>query len=313
MKFTVATPERIPMILSISGVSGSGKSFSGMRLSAGLAGPTGRVGVVDTENRRAKLYVRDPLITSELPGGEYWYSELKAPFSPQRYIELIDAAESEGVTVLMIDSFSHEWEGEGGCAWIAENNKLGGQSNWAKAKIEHRKVVNRLLASNMDIVVCLRAREKSRPIPNSKQWEYLGLQPITEFNFVYEMMISLMVEEGEHLAKPLKVPRPLEHLFPVAGTLISKATGDGIREWASGGGERVKETDADLFERAEAFAKMGSQAYKDFFNTLASGDKHRLSKSVSHAMNKDIATKADKEKAEGSGETEPIGSGLFGG
>jgi hypothetical protein len=294
--FQTAKRAAAPLLISISGVSGSGKTYSGLLLAAGLAGPSGRVGFLDTENRRGSMYADDPGIMAAMPGGKYEYTEIKAPFSPDRYLAVVEAAEAANLDVLLIDSFTHEWEGFGGCTEIAERNKLGGMPNWAKAKMEHRKLVNRCLAAGIDLIFSLRAREKARPIKGSKEYEQLGLQPITEKNFVFEMTLSLLVEEGTHYARPLKVPHPLAHLFPKEGALITKETGAKIRQWAKGAA-KVDENPADLFSRAEAFARQGSDAYREFFETLAPADKKRLANSQDHELNKELAIKADKQNA----------------
>ncbi|MBF0186198.1 MAG: ATP-binding protein, partial [Magnetococcales bacterium] len=38
------------------GGSSSGKTYSALRLARGLVGPQGKIGVIDTENRRALFY-----------------------------------------------------------------------------------------------------------------------------------------------------------------------------------------------------------------------------------------------------------------
>jgi len=81
--------------------------------------------------------------------------------------------------VLVVDSSSHEWEGIGGCCDIAENNKLRGMPNWALAKKEHKKFLNRALLSSMHIIFCLRAREKTKilKIDGKETFVPQGIQP----------------------------------------------------------------------------------------------------------------------------------------
>lgn len=63
-----------------------------------------------------------------------------APFSPARYRQAIEEFQAAGVKVLVIDSGSHEWEGEGGCSEIAEQPLLQGKkmADWKRAKAEHK-------------------------------------------------------------------------------------------------------------------------------------------------------------------------------
>ena len=90
----------------MAGVSGCGKTFSALRLARGLASAWDKVALIDTESGRGDLY-------SDL--GEYNIITLKAPFSPERFIEAIKACEDQGMEVIIIDSISHEWEGKVGC------------------------------------------------------------------------------------------------------------------------------------------------------------------------------------------------------
>jgi hypothetical protein len=45
-----------------------------------------------------------------IPGG-YDYGELTPPYTPERYVAAIKAAEAAGVECLVIDSGIHEWSG----------------------------------------------------------------------------------------------------------------------------------------------------------------------------------------------------------
>src|SRR3954463_11050162 len=116
-----AVRHAVPQIISLSGVSGSGKTYSGILLAGGIAGPNGKIGFLDTENGRGSMYADSPGIVSAIPQG-YKRIEMSAPFSPKRYIKAIDAFEKAGFNVLVIDSGSHAWEGDGGCSEIAEND-----------------------------------------------------------------------------------------------------------------------------------------------------------------------------------------------
>lgn len=294
LQFKKAIRKSVPLIMSISGTSGSGKTYSAILMAAGMAGPDGRVGLIDTENGRGCFYADSPGIMAALPQG-FEIIDLDAPFSPGRYIEAIDAAEKAGINVLVIDSGSHEWEGIGGCSEIAERDK----GRWNKAKIANRKYVYRLLYSSMHIIVCLRAREKSKIIPkhesNTGREEVisLGVLPIAEKNFVFEMLLSLQLDEKTHHAIPVKVPEPLLGQFP-GNRLITKADGERIRQWNSGGASG--DPNDRLKKQARSAAEEGMLAYTAFFQGLPAPQKKVLVDST-HAANKDIATQADKDRA----------------
>lgn len=289
LQFRPAVREAVPMPIAISGPSGSGKTFSALLVAAGIAGATGKVALLDTENGRGKLYADSPGIKKALPNG-YLYAELPAPFSPKRYIEAIDDAETAGVTVLVIDSGSHEWEGPGGCEEIAETAK----KKWATAKAENRKFVYRLLYSPMHIIVCLRAREKVKIIKGSSEHIPLGILPICEKNFMFEMLLSLQLEDKTHHAIPVKVPEALQSVFP-GGQMLTKGDGEKIRQWIDSGSSA--DADDRLKKRARLIAEEGVAAYAEFFTSLTAAQRKMLAAST-HADNKATAERVDRAVAE---------------
>lgn len=274
MTFRKAARRHVPMLIALAGVSGSGKTYSALLLAAGLTRPGGRIGFIDTEAGRGEMYADDPGIMAAMPGG-YEYMEMRSPFSPENYIKMLDDAEKSGVETLVVDSGTHEWEGTGGCHEIAENNKSKktGTLNWILAKRMHKTWMNRILASRVHVITCLRAREKVKVMNGGSTYESLGIQPVCEKNFMFEMTLSALIDEGTHLARPLKVPKPLEGIFPAKGSMISKATGEAIRAWASGGA-KVELTAESLTDQAMSHARQGVASFREFWKTLA--PEHRI-------------------------------------
>ncbi len=301
-----AARRAVPQLISLSGTSGSGKTFSGLLLAAGLAGPKGRVGMIDAENGRGEIYADDPDIRAALADG-YEYTQISAPYHPRRYTAAIKAQEDAGVTVCIIDSTSHEWEGEGGCCDIAENNKLRGMPNWAMAKLAHKRFLGYCLSSQMHIIFCLRAREKvkiQKDANGKEQILPIGIQPVAEKSFVFEMLLSLQFEESTHFASPIKVPKMLTDMFP-GGRLITKADGERIRIWNETGA--AVDANELLRKRSTAAALGGMKEYMAFFGTLTPGQKKLLVDSV-HAENKLAAERADMESAASDGISDQIGN-----
>ena len=312
LEFRKATRRTVQLLISISSVSGGGKTFSALLLAAGLAGPDGRVGMIDTENGRGEMYADSPSIQAALPNG-YEYIRFDPPFTPERYIEHIKAAEAAGITVCVLDSTTHEWEGIGGVTDMAEKAeaKMGRFGKWADPKIRHKKFVYYCLSSSMTLIFCLRAADKVKmfkrgeAIITSAGQETsdaviaekdvavsLGLQPICEKRFAFEMLLSLVLDEHTHCAAPIKIPEPLQPLF--AGKhLITKADGERIRQWNLAAGNPVSESE-QLQKRARAVAEEGMTAYVSFFGALTKKQKQILS-ATTHAENKQIAERADKE------------------
>lgn len=308
MTLNIAPAKRksVPMLISIAGVSGSGKTYSALLLAAGLAGPKGAVGFLDTENGRGSMYADSPGINAALPNG-YEIAELREPFTPARYSGSVEAFERHGCKVLVIDSMTHEWEGYGGCADIAENNKLRGTPNWILAKREHKRMMNRLLASPMHLIFCLRAREKIKVMKDANgkdQFVPIGLQPIQEKNFTFEMTLSLLLDEHTHRPQVTKCPEPLLHLFRADQPIITKDMGEKLRAWAEAAAPQQPDA-GSLADSAIAYAAQGMAAYQEFWKGLSGAQQKELL--PRHDEFKELARMADdRAKAEELPEAEII-------
>lgn len=222
-----AQREGARMVIGIAGVSGSGKTYTAIKLAYGLAGGDGsKVGFLDTENRRGSLY-------ADIVSNPFLIGDLYAPFSPQRYIDAVRAFQDAGVEVLVIDSVSHEWEGTGGCEEIASgaSNKVIG---WQRAKEQHKRFMNVLLQSNMHIVACLRAREKI-DFTDPKNPRPLGVQPVCEKNFMFEMTASLLMQDAGRRQDVLKCPSDLVPILGRGKGYLTEEDGARLRDWIAGG------------------------------------------------------------------------------
>lgn len=216
------------LVVGLCGVSGSGKTYSALQLAYGLAGNNAsKVGLLDTENGRGSLY-------ADIFGEPFMIADLTPPFSPSRYIEAMRAFSESGIEVLVVDSMSHEWEGEGGCEEMAHAPKPNGEprkiADWLTAKREHKRFMNALLLMPAHVVACFRAREKT-DFKDPRNPVSLGLQPITEKNVLFEMTASLMLHDKgtrQDIIKPFPVP-----VFDGKGYLTAKH-GEEMRSWIGG-------------------------------------------------------------------------------
>lgn len=214
------------VVIGIAGQSGSGKTLTALYIARGMVDKPSEIGFLDTENRRGSLY-------SDELDGPFMIGDLYPPFSPQRYSQAIKEFQAAGVKVLVIDSVTHEWEGEGGCIDIAENTN-GRIANWKLAKSENKKFMNTLLQADMDIIVCVRARE-TMDFRNPKEPVSLGVQPVCEKNFMFEMTASIMMfNEGKEQTH-LKVPKDLKEVFGNGKGYLGQEVGKGIKSWVNSG------------------------------------------------------------------------------
>ena len=148
-----ATRQGVKPLVGFYGKSGSGKTMSALLFARGIVGASGRIVLIDTENKRGSIF-------ADLIPGSYKTLDLDAPFSPDRYQEAI--AEAEKVAdAIVIDSMSHEWSGEGGVLdWAEEElQRMGGGDNnkmrsWIKPKMSHKQMIMRLFRCKCALICC---------------------------------------------------------------------------------------------------------------------------------------------------------------
>ena len=247
MTFEIRTAQRqgARLLIQLSGVSGSGKTYTALQLAYGLAGgDASKVLLIDTENRRGSLYA------NALPE-PFRVIDFYAPFSPDRYIEAIDAACQAGAQVIVIDSVTHEWESEGGCEWIA--NQTPRFPDWKRAKALHKRFMTHMLQSPAHIIACTRAREKV-DFTDPKNPRPLGIQPIQEKNFSFESTVSLMMHDQGRRQDVLKCPAELQTIMGRGAGYITADDGGAIRAWVDGAAKldpRVEQARGQLLNVCE--------------------------------------------------------------
>jgi hypothetical protein len=225
--FEIKTAERqgARLLIQLSGVSGSGKTYTALQLAYGLANnDASKIVLIDTENRRGSLYA------NALPQ-PFRVIDFYAPFSPERYIAAIDAACKAGAEVIVIDSVTHEWESEGGCEWIATQTRF---PDWKTAKREHKRFMTHMLQSPAHVIACTRAREKV-DFSDPKNPRPLGIQPIQEKNFSFEATVSLMMHDQGRRQDVLKCPAELHDVLGRGADYVTSEDGVSLRRWVDGG------------------------------------------------------------------------------
>ena len=258
------------LVIGLAGVSGSGKTYSALQLAYGLAnGNAKKVGLLDTENRRGSLYA-DALKNKQGQVQRFLIGDLYAPFSPQRYVDAILEFQKAGVEVLVIDSGSHEWEGTGGCEDIA-NDGNPKNPRWNEAKRQHKRFMNTLLACDMHIIVCLRAREKVKLVRRDGKTEYepQGVLPVCEKNFLFELTASLLMWDEGKSQDVMKCPAELRGILGRGTDYLTARDGLALRKWVEGGGqldpaiEAARNTLRTVTERGVNAVREAWDAYSD--------------------------------------------------
>ncbi len=248
MEIKKATRSGIIPLVGFFGKSGSGKTFSALMLARGLAGPQGRIVLIDTEKRRGSIFA------DLIPGG-YETIELDEPFSPDHYTEALELAE-KNAQCIVVDSLSHEHAGEGGVLDMqeAELTRMAGDewkkreackmAAWIKPKFAHKKFLARLLRCRVPLICCLRGEEKTHMVKgeNGQKGKVVTDEfstPIFDPRFLFELLICLETVAFDGQGGYV-IPRKITHpavgpLLPHPNEQITVGHGEAIARWASGG------------------------------------------------------------------------------
>ncbi len=282
LSFRPATRQGVKPLLAVYGESGSGKTYSALMLARGIAGPKGRIGMIDTESGRGSLYA------DVIPGG-YDVMELTAPFNPSRYVDAITASESAGIDVLVIDSMSHEWEGIGGVLDMAGDNEQrsgkAGLHNWKTPKLEHNKLVLKLLQTRLAVICCIRAKYKSRQTKDGGKTVIVKDEepsPIQSEEFIFEMTAHAMIL-GDHTIRLTKCSHPaLGDCFPQDGKEpLSIKHGECIAKWAAGGKMSAPQSQAAPSSELEGLkAQIRAVAKERFGGSLKELQQHAWDEAI---------------------------------
>jgi hypothetical protein len=296
-----ATLAGMHLIIQLFGPSQCGKTLTALYLARGiadaLAGPEGIVGCMDTEGR-ARMYA------AKIPGG-FKVGELTRPFMPSRYLEGIHLFMEYGVNVLVIDSFSHVWEGVGGVLDQAEANEMNGRkglAKWTKPKREYNRMVSMLLTTRIPLIFCSRAKQpiKIEMVRNQdgklvEEWKPQAWEPIQDKRLKFDMTVVLpMTLEGGYETDParMKCPDDLRHLF--LGDKLTIETGRMIGQWVAGGSP-INPAHELLRKQAFDAAAGGSQALRTWYRPLPDEQKLVVRPMIANLQS---AARAADEEAE---------------
>jgi hypothetical protein len=192
--FRKAERRKAKLRLGMSGPAGSGKTASALQIAYGLTGNWEEIGLVDTENGSGELYVGATI--GGIAIGEYNVLSLSAPYTPDKYIAAIKEAENAGLKVVILDSISHAWAGEGGLLDL--QGKIAAKSGnswtaWRDVTPKHNAFVEAMLSSPLHIIATMRAKmdyvqEKDEKTGKTTVRK-VGMAPIQREGMDYEFTV----------------------------------------------------------------------------------------------------------------------------
>lgn len=330
IKLREATRQNVKLLIGLAGTSGSGKTYSALMLAYGLAGKNGqKIAILDTENKRGSLYA------DSLPNNDkFLIADIEPPFPPSKLSEAILSVEKHGIDVVVLDSFTHFWESEGGAKDIAEivleahfkckkcgylfrhnepcpmcgaterfENKPKRVADWIRAKAEWKKMMNNLLMANCHVIVCLRARERVevKKINDDLVYIPLGLQMITEKNAPFEMTASLMLHDSGKRQDVMKCPAELMPILGRGSGYLTIDDGFALRQWIDGGGKLNPEVER-VRNVLQLTAESGTEAIRQAWEATPKDIRAALGRDFLETI-KASAAEYDRQRAEANGGT----------
>ncbi len=193
--FRKAERKQAKLRLGVSGPAGAGKTMSSLLVAMGVVGPKGKIALVDSEHRSADLYSHVC---------DFDKIDLEAPFTPDKYIEAIRAAEEAGYDIVILDSLSHAWAGEGGILDIQGKITDSGRGNsftaWRFVTPKHNALVEAMLQSKCHVIATMRSKMEYTQQDNGgkKEIKKLGLAPIQRDGMEYEFTVFMDITQDHH-------------------------------------------------------------------------------------------------------------------
>ena len=229
-----AVREKIYTKVALMAPSGGGKTYSSLRLATGMAeeiknqtGKEAKILFANTEQKRGYYYANE---------FNYDIVDIEAPHNPEKYVELIDFAVSEGYSILIIDSTSHEWEGKGGCLEL-QQQAGGTYQAWSKVTPRHNRFINAIADSPIHLIATMRGKDQYEMVKDDKTGKQsvqkLGVGAKQRDGFEYEFTCTFLIDQKTNTAE---VQKDNSHLFEGQGAiLLTEDHGRKLIQWANSG------------------------------------------------------------------------------
>lgn len=190
--FTPASKAGRKARLSIQGMSGSGKTWTGLSIAHGLSEGK-RFAVIDTEQGAASLYAGI--------GGIEFDSCRMDRYDPRDLVRVLDAAAAHGYPTVFVDSLSHFWTGTDGTLDQVDKAKsrYGGNkfAGWKDGTPMQKDMVAAILAYPGHVVCSMRSYTEW--VLNGSKPERVGMRPEQRKGIEYEFDLAVAMDLDNRL------------------------------------------------------------------------------------------------------------------
>jgi DNA polymerase III delta prime subunit len=176
--FQKATKKKAKARVAFIGPSGSGKTYTALTVARALGK---RIAVIDTERGSASKYSGDV--------ADFDVCELET-FAPKKYIDALHFAAAQGYDVVVIDSLTHAWTGEGGL--LDQKDKHSGKNSfdaWRTLTPQHNALVEAILGYPGHVIATMRVKTEyviEEDARGKKVPRKVGLAPVQRDGLEYE-------------------------------------------------------------------------------------------------------------------------------
>ena len=228
-----AKREKIYTKLALMAPSGGGKTYSALRLATGMAeeikkttGKDAKILMANTEAKRGYYYANE---------FDYDIIDLTAPFVPEQFVDAINFGVENGYSIIIIDSSSHEWEGQGGCLDL-QKQAGGTYQSWGKVTPRHDRFTNAIADSPIHVIATMRGKDQYEMTKDERgkaTVQKLGVGAKQRDGFEYEFTCTFLIDQKTNTAE---VEKDNTHIFEnIGATLLTEDHGKKIIQWANDG------------------------------------------------------------------------------
>ncbi len=297
-----AKKEQIFVKALIGGPSGSGKSYSALRVATGIAGREGegtKIGYIGTEGMRDKLYAN-----------EFDYDLISLEeYSPDYYEAAIDAFLDAGYKVIIVDSMTHLWN------WVQDQVQITTKGDntfqaWGKYKKENKRIIEKILLAPAHIIVTGRGKDEYVLEANSRGKmapRKVGVGVQQDKDIEYEYMVTWMIDQDSHIAEAAK---DNTHIFEGKLKVLDEKAGEALYDWANDGdpvkspkerAEEIKRVQDEITAKATELGGSKNAEMMEWYRETFNGN-HKNNKDLDYltqaleAMKKFKPLKAEETK-----------------
>lgn len=285
MSFQINKAQREQLIGSIAliGPSGAGKTLSSLKMAYGMVKSNHpemseekiweKIGFIDTEHKRSLVYVNTQKGDERI--GSYLHIDFQKPYTVGRLDEAVKALKDAGAEVVIVDSTTHFWEGDGSLQDL-QQAKGGTFQAWREVNPVYNQFVSIVTGEkhNIDVISCIRSKqsyEVTTTDTGKLKVEKLGLKPVQRDSLEYEFQIVFSIAMS-HVATTLK---DNSGLFEDTPQVINSEVGKKIYAWLKEGKDVKAEEEQERKEMIQLIRGLEAEHNGEIAKTISDMENHK--------------------------------------